>query len=148
MAKFSIADLDAKIKAGTLRGYTISEIGLNVKEGAQNGGKNATQAKYKNRKIEIDGILFDSTKEGKRYIELIQWQNMGIISELERQVKYLMIDGNKQNRPTHYFADFVYVRDGKKVVEDVKSKQTRKLPVYVMKRKLMFEKHGVIILET
>ena len=47
-----------------------------------------------------------------------------------------------------YTADFVYVRDGKTVVEDVKSEITRKEADYVLRRKLMLHVHGIRILET
>ncbi len=36
-----------------------------------------------------------------------------------------------------YLADFTYNRNGKEIVEDVKSEMTRKLPVYKLKKKLM-----------
>lgn len=47
-----------------------------------------------------------------------------------------------------YTADFVYVRDGETVVEDVKSDITRKEADYVLRRKLMLHVHGIRILET
>lgn len=47
-----------------------------------------------------------------------------------------------------YTADFVYVRDGVTVVEDVKSDITRKEADYVLRRKLMLHVHGIRILET
>jgi len=34
-------------------------------------------------------------------------------------------------------ADFVYLRNGQEVIEDVKSKHTRKLPEYRLKKKLL-----------
>lgn len=47
-----------------------------------------------------------------------------------------------------YTADFVYKRDGKEVVEDVKSEATRKEADYVLRRKLMLWVHKIRILET
>lgn len=47
-----------------------------------------------------------------------------------------------------YTADFVYMKDGKLVVEDVKSEITRKEADYVLRRKLMLDRHGIRILET
>lgn len=47
-----------------------------------------------------------------------------------------------------YTADFVYVRDGVTVVEDVKSEITRKEPDYVLRRKLMLHVWGIRIMET
>ena len=42
-------------------------------------------AKYRNKKLVVDGITFDSTKEGNRYIDLKILQKEGIISKLEIQ---------------------------------------------------------------
>lgn len=47
-----------------------------------------------------------------------------------------------------YTADFVYVRDGVTVVEDVKSEITRREADYVLRRKLMLHVWGIRILET
>lgn len=48
-----------------------------------------------------------------------------------------------------YTADFVYRdKDGKEVVEDVKSEVTRKEADYVLRRKLMLDRHGILVLET
>ena len=47
-----------------------------------------------------------------------------------------------------YTADFVYVEDGVKVVEDCKSEYTRKEKDYILRRKLMLHVHGIHIVET
>lgn len=48
-----------------------------------------------------------------------------------------------------YTADFVYRdKEGNEVVEDVKSEITRKEADYVLRRKLMLDRHGIRILET
>ncbi len=36
-----------------------------------------------------------------------------------------------------YVADFVYIRDGRRVIEDVKSSFTKMLPVYRLKKRLL-----------
>ena len=47
-----------------------------------------------------------------------------------------------------YTADFRYTdKEGKVVVEDVKSPRTRKNPEYIIKRKLMLERYGITIRE-
>ena len=46
-----------------------------------------------------------------------------------------------------YVADFVYQEKGQLVVEDVKSKMTRNLPVYRLKKHLMKSVHGLEIRE-
>ena len=109
------------------------------------------KSKYHNKKVMIDGIKFDSKKEANRYQELKLMQRAGIIRDLQRQVKYVLIpsqkgdDGRVIERPCTYIADFVYVdENGKKVVEDTKGYRTSD---YKIKRKLMLYIHGVKINE-
>ena len=53
------------------------------------------KSKYHNKKVMIDGIKFDSKKEANRYQELKLMQRAGIISDLQRQVKYVLIPSQK-----------------------------------------------------
>jgi hypothetical protein len=94
------------------------------------------KAKYRNKKIKRDGILFDSTKEADRYSTL-KLLNGGMITDLQCQVVFKLIV-NEQMIAT-YIADFVYKDTSTKtvIVEDVKSEITRKLPVYRIKKKLL-----------
>ena len=110
-------------------------------------------SKYKNVKTEVDGIKFDSKKEAKRWQELRALQKAGQLRDLAHQWKYFLIppqtrsDGKKE-RAVDYIADFAYVDlDGVTHVEDVKSPSTRKLPAYIIKRKLMLQVHGISIKE-
>jgi len=94
--------------------------------------------KYKNIKVEIDGIKFDSKKEANKYQELMMLQKAGVISNLQRQVKFEVCPKSATERASFYVADFVYTQaDGKKIIMDVKSEITRKLAVYILKRKLV-----------
>ena len=112
--------------------------------------------KYGNRKTEIDGIMFDSIKEGNRYKELKLMQKAGVIKNLRLQQKFCLIPtiegsrGGVKQRATYYIADFVYLEktDGnwKMVVEDVKSPAT-KTAAYKLKKKLMYWRHGIEIRE-
>ncbi|KDD41088.1 PF06356 domain protein [Bordetella bronchiseptica OSU095] len=43
-----------------------------------------------------------------------------------------------------YVGDFSYIEDGRRVVEDAKGMRTRD---YIIKRKLMLEKHGITVRE-
>lgn len=104
---------------------------------------------------------FDSKKELRRWNELKLLERAGKISDLQRQVKYPLIPaqrepdttgpkgGVKRGRiieyPCTYTADFVYIRNGKTVVEDCKGFRT---DVYKIKRKLMLWVHGIRIYET
>ncbi len=70
-------------------------------------------------------------------------QSAGLITDLRLQVPYQITVNGK--RVCRYVADFVYIENGKEVVEDVKGMKT---PVYNLKKKLMEAVFGVVILET
>ena len=105
--------------------------------------------KYKNRKLTIDGEVFDSQREYARYGELALLQRAGQISDLKRQVRYELIPtqrigGKVVEKPCAYIADFVYTENGETVVEDTKGFRTKE---YIIKRKLMLHVHGIRIKE-
>ena len=118
--------------------------------------------KYNAKKVEVDGITFDSKKEYRRYLELKALEKAGIIKNLERQVKYTLIPAQREpdtigsrggvkkgkliERECSYYADFVYTikETGETVVEDVKGMRT---PEYKIKRKLMLYIHNIKIKE-
>ena len=106
-------------------------------------------AKYKNKKIVIDGVEFDSKKEAEYWLVLRHREQAGEIENLRRQERYLLIPKQPGERASHYVADFAYYdrRHDQEVVIDVKSAFTRKLPVYVLKRKLMLFIHGIKVVE-
>lgn len=105
-------------------------------------------SKYRNKKITIDGILFDSKREGNFYTKLKLMQNAGLIWNLELQKKYVLqkaftFDG-KKIREISYYADFVYEdKDGLHVI-DTKGYRT---DTYKLKKKLFIKKYGVEIEE-
>lgn len=123
--------------------------------------------KYKNHVVTIEGITFDSMKEGNRYRELKLLERAGKITGLQLQVKYILIPsqfgrvpdaqrsgGTKRvclEREVSYYADFVYKdADGQLVVEDVKGYRDPASAAYakfVIKRKLMLERYGIRIIE-
>lgn len=112
---------------------------------------NYRSAKYHNKKAEIDGIIFDSRKEARRYTELSLLERAGEITGLERQVKFTLIPKQKNKsgkvieRECCYIADFVYrTKDGATVVEDTKGLKTRD---YIIKRKLMLYLKGIRVQE-
>ena len=102
-------------------------------------------SKYGNRQVTLYGMTFDSRKEGERYLFLRSEQLAGRISDLRCQVPFELIPKQGKERPVTYVADFVYIRDGKQVVEDTKGFRT---DVYKIKRKLMLYIHGIEIQET
>ena len=87
--------------------------------------------KYNNKKITVDGQIFDSKKEASRYKELLMLEKAGVIKNLSRQVKFVLIpsqrdeNGKVIERECSYKADFKYEEDGKTVVEDVKGFRTK-----------------------
>lgn len=118
--------------------------------------------KYNAKSVEYDGLKFDSQKEALRYKELNYLLSEGIITDLQRQVKYLLIPaqrepatvgkrgGVKQGKliehECSYIADYVYkvVESGEIVVEDTKGMRTKD---YIIKRKLMLFVYGIRIKE-
>lgn len=113
------------------------------KKVAQNGSK------YGNKKVEVNGILFDSKREARRYLDLKAMEMAGQIQNLQLQVRYELIptisrDGKVLERNCCYIADFVYEQNGETVVEDAKGRRTKD---YVIKRKLMLHVHGIQIRE-
>lgn len=106
-------------------------------------------SKYHAKKTTVDGLTFDSRREADRYLVLKGMEEDGAIEDLRRQVRYELVpafdvDG-RHYRPVFYVADFVYVEDGKEVVEDVKGMRTE---VYRLKSKLFAKRYGMSIKET
>ena len=107
-------------------------------------------SKYHSKKITINGQTFDSQLEARRFRELLLLERAGAITGLQRQVKFELIPsqrigGKVVERACGYVADFVYMENGQKVVEDAKGYKT---PEYIIKRKLMLWVHGIQIRET
>ena len=99
--------------------------------------------KYGAKRTEVDGVVFPSRGEARRWQELQLLLRAGEISNLRRQVKYpLTVNGVKV---ADYVADYVYDERGAEVVEDWKGVRT---PVYKLKAKLMRAVHGITIRET
>lgn len=104
--------------------------------------------KYHNKRTTIDGILFDSKKEGNYYTKLKLMKNAGLIWNLELQKKYILqasfTFNGKKIREISYYADFVYEdKDGLHVV-DTKGYRT---DTYKLKKKLFIKKYGIDIEE-
>lgn len=94
---------------------------------------------------------FDSKLEERRYQILKLAEEQGIIYHLKKQVPFVLIPANKgkyrNERKAEYRADFAYYMDHQYIVEDTKSPYSRKLPEYVLKRKLMLDVYGISIRE-
>jgi hypothetical protein len=109
---------------------------------------NALQAspkglKYGNRKVEIDGHMFDSQAEADHYGDLRFLERAGEITDLELQPVYpLIVNGVIV---AQYRADFRFTdADGVVHVQDVKGVKT---PVYRLKAKMVKAIYGIEIEE-
>lgn len=123
------------------------------------------RTKYGNRKIERDGIIFDSVKEYNRFRDLSLLEKAGKIENLQRQVKFVLIPAQREpdtvgkrggikkgkliEKECTYIADFTYIQRtdsgiSELVVEDTKGYCTKD---YIIKRKLMLWVHGIKIKE-
>lgn len=109
------------------------------------------RSKYGNTKTEVNGVKYDSKKEAKRAEQLETQERLGIITNLERQKKFVLQPSFKfaghTIREIAYVADFVYKENGEQIVEDVKSPITRKNQVYKLKKKMMMYVHGIEVKE-
>lgn len=110
-----------------------------------------TMSKYNNRKVRCFEETFDSMLECERYKYLKALEQQKVISNLRRQVKYVLLPSQKDSktrktieREITYLADFVYEKGSQTIVEDVKGMKT---DVYKIKRKLMLYFHGIKIKE-
>lgn len=118
--------------------------------------------KYNNKKVEYNGILFDSKKEKDRFVFLKDAEEQGLISNLQRQVKFELIPAIKEKYIKHlktkekecertvqlaisYTCDFQYEKDGVVVVEDIKPSPALIPKEFVLKEKLFRYKYGFSI---
>lgn len=120
-------------------------------------------SKYHAHKVKNEYGTFDSNKEYARWCVLKRLQEDGVISELERQKRYVLIPAQREpdtvgpkggirkgkliERECVYIADFVYFnnKSGAYVVEDCKGFRTTE---YKIKKKLMLYVHGIRVEES
>ena len=110
--------------------------------------------KMRNVRIEIDGIKFQSKKEGKRYSDLKMLVIAGLISHLEVQPKSYIIMDKKFNvskgRNITYRLDFKYydIELRKTVHEDVKGrKKGTQYDLFMLKKCLMKQIYNIDVIE-
>lgn len=106
---------------------------------------NRERNKYNARKVTLDNHRFDSKAEAARYRELKLLLRQRLISHLELQPEYILIEpyvngAGKKIRGMKYRADFRYIdmKTGETVIEDVKGRKTE---VYKIKKKLFEQKY-------
>lgn len=114
--------------------------------------------KHRNRKVIYDGHKFDSLKEKERYIQLQLLLKAGEIRGFRHHVIFELIPKNKHFRAVNYESDFVvWDKYGNQIVEDCKAKVTNwhkknyhysgLTKDYIIKKKLMFHIHNILIKE-
>lgn len=122
--------------------------------------------KYGNKKVDYDGMTFDSKKEKERYVVLKEAQENGIIGHLETQVKFVLIPAVREEyevelktktvvktrtlqKAITYSADFRYYHNGREewVVEDVKASHVAASldKCFILREKMMFALKGIKI---
>jgi len=108
--------------------------------------------KFRNKKTEVDGVIFDSKKEAARYCDLKIIERAGEIKNLRLQPRYELqpafvskkitngLESSKKIRKIEYVADFEYYSEKYKgiVVEDVKGFETS---IFKLKEKLFLFKY-------
>lgn len=110
--------------------YAPAQQALDAAAATQTDGKRVKKNKFGAKRVEIDGLKFSSLKEGGRYRTLKLMRDIGEISGLNTQKSYdLMVEGKKIGV---YRADFVYEKDGKTHIEDVKGYRSGKSPAYLL----------------
>lgn len=132
-------------------------------------GRNFHQrnGKYNNTKVEIDGIIFDSKIESKRYLVLKDALRRGEISDLECHKTYELLPSQKikvtetkqlktkvkviEKEKTlfmavHFSPDFVYKnKDGKTIVEDCKGSKNMVSADFPLRQKMFYAKYGLYV---
>lgn len=101
--------------------------------------------KYKNKKVIVDGVQFDSILESKYYKELIWLKQNRMIKGFELQPKFTLQDkfklDGKSIRAIEYIADFKVINlDGSYEIIDCKGSKFVLTPVFKLKKKLFHYK--------
>ena len=122
------------------------------------GFKRKKGERYNHTTVEADGLKFDSKKEHQRYVFLKDAEDNGLITDLRTQVKFELIPAVTEEYVEHlktkdkiktrtlqlaitWTADFVYLKDGEEVIEDVKPSKFLLSDRFVIKEKLFFWKY-------
>lgn len=103
----------------------------------------SSASKYKSKKVEVDGHVFDSKIEARYYQQLKWLQEHEQILFFRLQPRYLLQEAFRKNgktfRKIEYIADFeVHHLDGSIEVVDVKGYETE---AFRLKRKLFEKKY-------
>lgn len=128
------------------------------------GFKREKGKKYNNKTFEADGYKWDSKKEYQRWLVLKDAEAQGLITCLQRQVKFELIPAVREEYVEHlktkdkiktrtlqlaicYTCDFAYYKDDEYIVSDVKASPKMLPKEYVLKKKMLFALKGILIKE-
>lgn len=120
------------------------------------------KSKYNNKKIVNEFGKWDSKKEFRYWLVLKEAETQGLITDLQRQVKFELIPAVREKyikhlktkdkecertlqRPITYTCDFTYYKDGEYIVSDVKSSPKTLPKEFLLKEKMMFALKGIKI---
>lgn len=155
----------ADMPPGLRQKYTAQQAGRKVlvEPAAVAGGQ---KVKYHNKKVTADGHSFDSQKEYRRYLALMDALREGVIYDLRLQHNFTLQEGyttteGERIQAIIYQADFTYrvtrppfvptcvsvedleywsrIPDASMVIEDVKTRATR-TRTYINKYKMMADR--------
>ena len=124
----------------------------------------AKKSKYNNKKIVNEFGTWDSKKEFQRWLVLKEAEAQGLITDLQRQVKFELIPAVREDYVVHlktkdkiktrtlqlaicYTCDFTYYKDGEYIVSDVKASPKMLPKEYVLKKKILFALKGILVKE-
>ena len=104
-------------------------------------------SKYRNIPCTIEGIRFQSQREGRRYWEYRQEEKAGVLKILALQKPFPFVHGGI--KICEYRADFIIMykvgpNAGIELVVDAKGKRTNE---YILKKKMMKAFYGIDIVE-
>lgn len=91
------------------------------RKGQATAREKSKKSKYNNKKTWIDGLCFDSKKEGEYYNQLRLLHKAKAIKGFCRQPEFVLVEGDEKDRAITYKADFiVFHLDGSTEIVDVK----------------------------
>lgn len=95
--------------------------------------------KYRNKRVKVDGFLFDSQFEANYYADLKLQLRAGVIRGFCRQARFILTAGGNGLEPMEYIADFIIFNlDGTAEIIDTKGFET---DLFVAKKKVFKEKY-------
>ena len=95
--------------------------------------------KYNAKKVEYQGLKFDSAFELDCWRHLEQLAKEDKIKNLQRQIKFELLPANCLYRALNYIADFTFNVGDKYIVADAKGLI---LPEFKIKQKIFYDKYG------